>query len=127
MRNLGFSDWSFGGDLEREEEVTSFLQELFTDFWFDHQLEEQSDRKQERYLRNLNLLGEALVDRAVADPQGPETEMTPYELFLANVNENEGPLIDPDDEIRQDEFDAVCGKVYRYLMETQWEHMPDSR
>lgn len=32
MRNLGFSDWSFGGDLEREEEVTSFLQELFTDF-----------------------------------------------------------------------------------------------
>ena len=35
MISLDFSDWSFGGDSEREEEVTNFLQELFTDFWLD--------------------------------------------------------------------------------------------
>jgi len=27
MISLDFSDWSFGGDSEREDEVTNFLQE----------------------------------------------------------------------------------------------------
>ena len=49
MISLDFSDWSFGGNSEREEEVTDFLQELFTDFWLDKQLENLSESKQELY------------------------------------------------------------------------------
>ncbi|MGF0038311.1 hypothetical protein [Victivallis vadensis] len=68
MLDLGFSDWTFGADWEREEEVVNFLQELFTDFWFDNQLEECSDRIQERYQRNFNLLGEILVPMPLPIP-----------------------------------------------------------
>lgn len=119
--SLDFSDWSFGGNAEREEEVINFLQELFTDFWLDKHLENLSDSKQELYCRNLNWLGEILVMHAVADPRSPEAQMTPHELFMANVNETEGPLLDPDDDVAQNVFDIVCGKLYRYLCEREQE------
>ena len=121
MISLDFSDWSFGGDSEREEEVTNFLQELFTDFWLDKHLENLSESKQELYCWNFNLLGEILVMHAVADPKSPETQMAPRELFMANVNDMEEPLLDPYDEAAQNEFDIVCGKLYRYLYERERE------
>ena len=121
MISLDFSDWSFSGDSEREDEVTNFLQELFTDFWLDKRLENLSENKQELYCRNLNLLGEILVMHAVADPESPEAQMTSRELFMANVNDQEGPLLDPDNEAAQNEFDIVCGKLYRYLREREQE------
>ena len=121
MISLDFSDWSFGGDSEREDEVTNFLQELFTDFWLDKHLENLSENKQELYCRNLNLLGEILVMHAVADPESPEAQMTSRELFMANVNDQEGPLLDSDNEAAQNEFDIVCGKLYRYLREREQE------
>lgn len=121
MISLDFSDWSFGGDSEREEEVTNFLQELFTDFWLDKHLENLSESKQELYCRNLNLLGEILVMHAVADPKSPEAQMTPRELFMANVNDMEGPLLDLDDDTIQNKFDLICGKLYRYLKSREQE------
>lgn len=42
--------------------------------------------------------------------------MTPYALFMANVNESEGPLLDLEDEAAQEEFDRVCGKLYQYVV-----------
>ena len=123
MLELDFSDWSYLGNSEREETVMDFLQELFTDFWIGKQLDKLSSGKQSRYLRYLNLLGEILVECAVGDPSSPEAEMTPHELFMANVNESEGPLFYQDNEKLQEEFDLVCGKVYCYLLERESDGM----
>ena len=47
--------------------------------------------------------------------------MPPRELFMANVNDMEGPLLDLDDDTIQSKFDIICGKLYRYLRSREQE------
>lgn len=94
--------------------IANGLVEIFSNFWKDIALSSKSKTTQYRYSSALHALGGHLVQ--IASHQ----EITVYSIrlfLLENISKEGGPLIFFREETWQNELDAVCKKLYKYLEE----------
>lgn len=108
--------WRVGENQPRESQVSMGLLEIFYAFWSEEYLDNKSRTTIQRYSTSLLVLGGYLVSMA---NDYDIFEKTAHELLLCELTQYEGPLVYPDNNGWQDEFDMVCRKLFRYLNKTR--------
>lgn len=107
-----FSDWTNDDSGPLIQDIANGFIEIFTNFWNDLNLSSKSKTTQYRYSSALHALGGHLVH--IASHQ--ETKVDSTRLFLLeNISKEGGPLIIYREDTWQNELDAVCKKLYKYL------------
>lgn len=106
-------DWMLGVDVERERELGRWFLLHFAEFWVVEGLDRRSETTRRRYSGSLHALGGYLVKRAVSDDHAGDSA---GELLWDAIDLDEGPLIFYDHEVRQEELDRTCRRLYEHLL-----------
>ena len=105
-------DWRCGLNANLEERVSEGLIDIFQDFWAWADMDSKSKTTQRRYSAALHALGGYLVQQVGT---GTEVPATVQEFLSGYIDSGDGPLIYHDNEAWQNELDAVCRKLHKYL------------
>ena len=112
MKNLSkwYKDWEAGENKSKEKEDSLRIIETFKDFLTDYKIDEKSKSTQNRYYGHLHALGGYLIEESIDD------DGDIIELLLNSIDAYEGPLIYMSNESWQRELDAVCKKLYKFMI-----------
>lgn len=111
--NNWIEDWSYGAKPRHEEKTAEELIRILEEFWDWAKLESKSKTTKQRYSAALHALGDYLVKET---GNGFRANKGIREFLEEYIDSEGGPLIHHDDELWQNELDAVCRKLYKYLL-----------
>ena len=111
--NNWLADWIYGEKPRHEEKTAEELIKIFEDFWDWAKLESKSKTTKQRYSAALHALVGYLVEEA---GNGFRANKGIREFLEEFIDSEGGPLIYHHDELWQNELDAVCRKLYKYLV-----------
>jgi hypothetical protein len=110
--NDWISDWRYGLKPGQEAKTAEELIGFFQNFWLWANIETKSKSTRQRYSAALHALGGYLVEETGNGHRGSKTIL---EFLKDYIDSGEGPLIYQDNEAWQNELDAVCRRLYKYL------------
>ncbi len=115
------SEWYAGINHSAEEAFIEELNEIFSDFLDEIEIDSKTARIQSRYLDSLNSFGEYLVAEAFS---GNYIHGNVSSLLILDsyVDQDEVPWIYVDDEAWQEDFDVVCRKFYKFYLANRNEY-----
>lgn len=109
ISNLDIESWQIGEASRRERKISMRLQTVFVDFWKHCGIGDKSAKTQRRYFSGLWSFSGYLVKKSVYGDDA-ELKMSADELLAKYLSVDEGPLVFMDNELWQNELDAVCRK-----------------
>lgn len=100
-----------GVNKQREEDISLQLIEYFIEFWKTIKLDDKAKKTKRKYSYGLQDLGAYIVKLSIHEE---DLNKTLDEILDEVLGPVDGPLVHHDNENWQEEFDAVCRKVYKY-------------